>query len=72
MTDEICVNKISTNLDLTVRIAQNNENYYIFAFNYSNNIMSGEITVEGEINKTLNVSVEPSGTQIMTIKKAVY
>ncbi len=71
LADEICVNKISTNLDLTVRIAQNNENYYIFAFNYSDNIMSGEITVEGEINKTLNVSVEPSGTQIMTIKKAV-
>lgn len=71
LTDEICINKIFTNLDLTIRIAQNNENYLVFAFNYSDTIQSGEITLEGEINKTLNVSVEPLGTEIITIKKAV-
>ena len=71
LADEICENKASTDLDLTVRIAQNKENYFIFAFNYSNETQTGEINFEGEISTTVGVSVEPMSTEIIKIKKAV-
>ena len=71
LSEEICEAKILTKLDLTVRIAENNGNYFVFAFNYSEQIQSGEISLKGEINKKIQISVEPACTQIVKIKKAV-
>ena len=71
LAEEICENRTETNLDLTIRIAENSENYFVFAFNYSEKIQTGEISLKGEINKKMQVSVEPTCTQIIKIKKAV-
>ena len=71
LEDEICNSKIHTDLDLTVRTAENEENYFVFVFNYSEEIQSGEVSLKGKINKKIQVSVEPTGTQIVKIKKVV-
>lgn len=71
LTDKICENKISTDLNLTLRLAENSENYLIFAFNYSDKVQTGEIQFKGEINKNISISVEPMNTEIVKIKKAV-
>lgn len=71
LSDEICSNKISTDLDLTLRIAENEEYYFIFAFNYSGSLQKGEIRFEGNINATVNISVDAIGTEIIKLKKAV-
>ena len=44
---------------------------FIFIFNYSDKLQSGDITLSGDINKTISVSVEPTCTEIIEIKKAV-
>ena len=71
LADEICENKASTNLDLTLRLAENSENYFLFAFNYSNEAQTGEIQFKGKINKSISLSVEAMSTEIVKIKKAV-
>lgn len=71
LADSYCENKVNTDLDLTVRISENDDTYFIFIFNYSDKLQSGDITLSGDINKTISVSVEPTCTEIIKIKKAV-
>jgi len=54
-----------------VRLSENDDNYYVFIFNYSNELQCGDIIVGDNINKTLSVSVKPVGTEIITLKKVV-
>ena len=53
-------------MDITVRISENDDNFYIFVFNYSNETQSGELHLKGDINKTFNISVSPVGYDIIT------
>lgn len=69
LVNQYCKNKVSTDLNVTVRISENKDAYLVFVFNYSDKMQSGDIKLSGNINKTINLSVEPSGAEIVKIKK---
>ena len=71
LANEYCENKVYTDLDVTVRISENDDTYFVFIFNYSDKAQSGELKFEGNINKSVKIEVQPTCTEIVKIKKAV-
>ena len=71
LAEQFNLKHINTDLNVTVRLSENNDNYYIFIFNYSNELQCGDITVGDKINRTFNISLKPVGTEIIRVKKAV-
>ena len=71
LAKQYCKNIVDTNLNLTVRISENEDTYFVFLFNYSSKAQSGEVKFKGNINKTINASVEPECTDIIKIPKVV-
>lgn len=69
LAKEFNVDCVKTDMDVTVRLSENENGYYIFVFNYSENEQSGKISVNYPIKQEFEVTVSAGDVAIVTVKK---
>lgn len=67
LADEFNLRDIYTDMNVTVRISENAESYYIFVFNYSEEMQCGDISF-GDLNK-IYVEVKVDDVAVIEVKK---
>ena len=70
LVDEYSLRQLTASDSLRVRISENDECYLVFAFNYTNEEVTSDVTVNIDgVNTTVNVTVGAQDVKLVEIKK---
>lgn len=69
LADEFNIDSVKCDLDVTVRISENEKGYYLFVFNYSDKEQAGKISINYPVKHEFDVKVSAGDVVILSFDR---